>query len=218
MKIANPKRHKWLIIINYIVFAIGVSLCFLVYMLEETKEYAVSALCVFVGVQGAIISVSICLCARMDKRWLFGETCVIEKNRFRKDKWIPYTSIQAIVICQAVDRHFYPLCDESGMPKSVIALFDNWNIARNYMRPDAVLILPAIPFDSALSCSFFAGDRLQMLMKKTTANVFISQKAFTDNKVKLDNILREDEERIFISVSNNKTQGGLALQPYHRMR
>lgn len=214
MKSATFKRRKRSTITHIFIFVVGVLLCLLVYMLEDTKKYAPSVLCVFIGVYGTTIAISISLCAQMDKRWLFGETCVIEKKRLLKDKWIPYSNIQVIVVCSAVDRNYSPLCDEIGMPKSVIAIFDNWNIAQNYMHSESVLILPAISFDGVLSCSFFTNDLLQSLMSRTSANVFISQKAYTGNTIALDSIDREFENRIFISVSSIKAQGTFAFQPY----
>lgn len=218
METQNPNRRKWIIISNIVIFVVGVSVCLLLYIFCGTDAQITSALCVFTGFQSAAIIISVCLGMRMDRNWCFDSSNIIEKHNIQKDKLIPYSSIQAIVVCSAVDRNFSPFRDTKGISKSVIVIFDNINIAHSYVRPGSVFILPSTSLNGSLSYCFFSINTLQMLMDKSDATVFISQKSYASNKETLDELLRTQKKKIFLSVSLNDEEGQFELRPYYDLK
>lgn len=176
-------------------------------MLDEAKAHLASALCLWTGFQGAAMVVSVCLCLRLDKDWHFDKIGVVEHRTVRKNRLILYSDIQAILVCSAVDRNFYPLRDKYGMPRSVIVIYNNRDEACSYMRPDSIFVLPVTHFGGVLSYSFFSLDKLRTLMEKTKATVFVSQKIYEDNKNQLDIFFSKQENRVLIAVSNDAAKG-----------
>lgn len=205
MKKINPKRKKWLVYFNAAVFVVGLLVCCVLCMSGSSKENFASMILLFVGIQSAVIIVSLCLCWPLDRTWVFKRDGVAEHRTMRKDTFIPYSEIHAILLCPAVDRYFSPICNEAGAQESVILLFNNSRMARNYARNGA-FILPSTLLDDVLSCSFFTPDKLAALMEKTEATIFVRKETCELFKKQLNALLDTEKERIIVSVSNDIAQ------------
>lgn len=211
MKILSTRKKHRIVFINVVIFAIGVLTCLILFLVQINTDSFFSVLCLFVGFEAATVTVSACLCIKVDKRWHFDAIGLWEQNMILKDKLIMYSNIKAITICSAVDSYFCPIRDEQGVPKAVIVIYDNWSVARSQMRPDAIFVLPSTPLVGSLSCSFFTAEKLEILMDQTNATVFISKKEYECNKAQLNDIFNKRENEVLIAISNAATQGRFAI-------
>jgi hypothetical protein len=207
VNVLTARKKRGIVFINIAIFAVGVFTCLLLYLVKGNADFLSSALCLFVGLQIASITVSVCLCIKIDKNWHFDTIGLVEQSLIRKDKLIRYSDIKAITICSAVNSRFFPICDEHGVSKAVIVIYDNWCVARSQMRPDAIFVLPATPSLGSLSCSFFTDEKLKILMDRTNATVFISKKEYERNRDQLGDIFGSKENEVLIAVSNDAVQG-----------
>ena len=145
MNVMTIRKKRLIIFINVSFFMIGALICILLFLFYGNADAFLSAVCLFAGLQGTSIIVSIYLCIKIDKSWHFDAIGLVEHNLIRKDKLIRYSDIKAITICSAVNSRFFPICDEHGVSQTVIVIYDNWSVARSQIRPDAIFILPATP-------------------------------------------------------------------------
>ena len=155
MEVLTARKKRGIVFVNVAIFVIGVITCVLLYLAKGSTDSLPSVLCLFVGLQIASIMVSFCLFVKIDKNWQFDAVGLVEQNVIRRDKLIRYSDVKAIAIFSAVNSRFFPICDEQGVSKAVIAIYDNWSVARSQMSPDAIFVLPATPSLGSLSCSFF---------------------------------------------------------------
>lgn len=210
-------KYKWAIITNIVIFIIGVLSCLLLFMFDDARKQIPSVLCFFAGFQGVAIIIALSLYAQIEKKWSLDVTGVIEKKKYGKDKFISYSNIQAIVVSSAVNSYFCEIRDKSGVPKSLIVLYDNLKIAQCCTRPDSSFVLPAIPLDGVLSYNFFSIDVLEVLVDKTDAPVLIAHLTYVTNKDILDSFFAQRKNRVFISVPNNDMNNNCELIPYSNL-
>lgn len=215
MEVLTARKKRGIVFVNVAIFVIGVIICVLLYLAKGRTDSLPSVLCLFVGLQIASIMVSFCLFVKIDKNWQFDAVGLVEQNVIRRDKLIRYSDVKAIAIFSAVNSRFFPICDEQGVSKAVIAIYDNWSVARSQMSPDAIFVLPATPSLGSLSCSFFTDEKLKILMDRTNATVFISKKEYERNREQLNDIFSKRENEVLIAVSNDSSHGRFVVFDPH---
>jgi uncharacterized membrane protein YeaQ/YmgE (transglycosylase-associated protein family) len=219
MNIVKPRTKRRIILLCLVLCVVGAITCGVVFLENGNTDTFSSILVLFVGFLGTVIVVLICVCSRIDSSWYFAKTGIVEKRTLRKERLIRYLDIKAISICTAVDRYFFPIYDDQGTPMTVIVIYDDQSIARYYMSSNTTFILPMTPASDALSSNFFSIDKVQQLMDKTKATVFVTQNEYERNRIHLDCLFGMQNCDVFIAVSNyNDAQNHLVtLDSYNRL-
>lgn len=153
-----------------------------------------------------------------NSRWIFNVDGINEKRLFRKDRFIPYSTICAIIVCTAVNSYFFPFYNKGGTPKNAIEIYDSIHLARFHIRPNAISVLPKVPGNGVLTNRLFTNDDFKVLLEKTNATVFFSETAYTNNKDALANILHQHKDRIYVSVAKDSEQIQHVLLPYSNLK
>ena len=200
------KRKKLIIFIIVAIAAVATLICLIMWQSGEESGVILSTIALFACLEVIAVCISFFVSLRIDKEWGFCKHGIVEKREMRNDRLIPYKDIRAIAICSAVDRNFFPICDENDSPLAVIMVYDNWSVPRSVMRPDSIVVVPTVGSD-ALSYSFYSPEKLSTLLKNTAAMVFISQKEYRRNQAQLRTIFEKYQQQILISVSNDPIEG-----------
>lgn len=115
---------------------------------------------------------------------------------------VSYDRIKGIKIVGAVySKGSSPVLDKNKRQRAIILTFDRYEHLSNGIRSDSTypLPIPIFSLDLDLCCDFFSADILQILLEKTDAIVYITEKMLNLYKSDLEDLLKANSDRFIVA-------------------
>ena len=195
-------KKQWIKMVNLVIFILGVLICIFLIAFGDSPQSISFAICLWAGIQ--IVFVTLWLCIGFDRyeEWHWGEDAIISMRNMHRNKVIHYADIKAIVICFAVDSHFFPIYNKQGVKEVAIAVYDEICKIKNSIHPDRYIVVPIVPLEDVLGCTLFSQEMLRILWENTQATVFMTQGAYDIHSNEIDALFSKCTNKVFVSIQD----------------
>ncbi|MBQ8638563.1 MAG: hypothetical protein IJ468_05290 [Lachnospiraceae bacterium] len=144
-----------------------------------------------------------CCWQRKKKHQWEVETIMVRRLPW-KWKSISYSLITGIGIKGAVNPKHFPICDKSGRQRAVVSLYKTKAEYLYTIFPDAKCSVPGYEEGSILQFYLNDENELNVLLEKTSVNVYITEDMYQLHQYELDKIFYKYPGHGFVSCRNRK--------------